>query len=255
MNLYSMIEKLGRENVVGQIFHDPTYDEYLRIDTVPRRNTKRAAYEMKGSFLIPDTARPGLHKEFTPDVIEAHPGTVSRRWEVVGEPLKVLAGMVRTLIDYEEQHGEVWDEVEVPDTEAHPYENTERSIEEELDDNNDTLREAFDGLFTDGVPLRVRMLDEAADLTIGDRNRDYGEPVDNMLDIADIFAAMTGVQLHAHEVPLFHIATKLSRLKNTPGHHDSVVDIMAYAGIYAECVKAQEEAREWAAGLAAEGAE
>jgi hypothetical protein len=87
------------------------------------------------------------------------------------------------------------------------------------------------------APLRVQDLREAERLTAGDRHKSYGDPYDNMAHIARIFNEITGRDLTPEEVPLFHLATKLARLRTSPGHKDSVVDGMAYLGIYHECAE------------------
>lgn len=87
------------------------------------------------------------------------------------------------------------------------------------------------------IPLRVADLREAEALTSGDRNKSYGDPYDNMAHIAQIFNAISGRDLSPAEVPLFHLATKLARLRTSPGHKDSIVDGMAYLGIYHECAE------------------
>jgi len=84
-------------------------------------------------------------------------------------------------------------------------------------------------------PLRVSCLHEAATLTAGDRNKTYGDPVQNMQHIADIFNAWTGRDLTAREVAQVHIATKLARSQTSADHRDSYVDAMAYRGIEYEC--------------------
>lgn len=61
-----------------------------------------------------------------------------------------------------------------------------------------------------------------------------------MQHIADIFNAISGKQLTARDVPLFHVATKLARLYHNPTHRDSHVDGMAYLGIAFECAIAHE---------------
>ena len=90
------------------------------------------------------------------------------------------------------------------------------------------------------APLRIALLNEASHLTGGDRNKAYGDPVPNMQHIADIFNAISGKQLTARDVALFHVATKLARLYHNPTHRDSHVDGMAYLGIAFECAIAQE---------------
>ena len=88
------------------------------------------------------------------------------------------------------------------------------------------------------TPLRVLLLEEAASLTSGDRERAYGEPVGNMQQIADIYNAITGQAVSARDVALLHIATKLARLSKNAPHRDSYVDGMAYLGIAYECALA-----------------
>lgn len=86
-----------------------------------------------------------------------------------------------------------------------------------------------------GPAQRVRVLLTAIDLTTGDRNRDYGEPVANMQHIADIFNAITGKDLTGRDIALVHQATKLARRQTSPTHRDSYVDGAAYTGIEYEC--------------------
>lgn len=91
------------------------------------------------------------------------------------------------------------------------------------------------------MPDRVDLLQEAINLTSGDRARDYGAVVENHKCIADIFNAITGRDLTAREVAVFHIATKLARTRTSPTKRDSWVDLMAYAGIAFECALAEQE--------------
>ena len=82
---------------------------------------------------------------------------------------------------------------------------------------------------------RSVLLAEASRLTSTERNKEYGDPIDNMTHIADIFNAITGHNLKPSEVPIFHIATKLARKRTSPLKKDHYVDIMAYVGIAYEC--------------------
>ena len=82
---------------------------------------------------------------------------------------------------------------------------------------------------------RSVLLAEASSITSGERNKDYGDPVENMAHIASIFNAMTGHDIKPSEVPMFHIATKLARRRTSPLKRDHYVDIMAYVGIAYEC--------------------
>ena len=109
-----------------------------------------------------------------------------------------------------------------------------QSQEHEWDDM-EILRKAREA----GIPLRGQLLDEARHLTENDRNKAYGDPVENHEQIAAIFNAITGHAVTAREVALFHVATKLARLSCNPTHKDSHVDGMAYLGIAYECAKAE----------------
>lgn len=82
---------------------------------------------------------------------------------------------------------------------------------------------------------RVELLQEAIELTSGDRNRDYGDPIECHERIADIYNAITGHGLTASDIVKVHIATKLARMKTSPSKDDSYTDLMAYAGILREC--------------------
>lgn len=88
-------------------------------------------------------------------------------------------------------------------------------------------------------PPRLACLADAAELTGGDRNKEYGSPVANHQHIANIFNAITGRDLTARDIALVHQATKLARRVNNPTHRDSYVDGMAYIGIEYECALAE----------------
>ena len=87
---------------------------------------------------------------------------------------------------------------------------------------------------------RLALLQEAIDLTGGDRAVDYGDAVANHQHIAKIFNAITGHDLSARDMALIHTCTKLSRGQTSPKKRDHYVDRMAYAGIEYECVMADE---------------
>ena len=82
---------------------------------------------------------------------------------------------------------------------------------------------------------RLDLLSEASALTSQDRNKEYGDPVDKMTHIADIFNAITGHQLKPSDVPILHVATKLARKRTSPLKKDHYIDTMAYMGIAYEC--------------------
>lgn len=99
-------------------------------------------------------------------------------------------------------------------------------------DDDEILRRA-------ALPLRVADLEAAAALTIGDRNKDYGDPVENYRHTAAVFNAIAGRDLSAHEAALFMVAVKLARLRTSPVLADSYIDAMAYLGIAHECAAAE----------------
>ena len=75
-------------------------------------------------------------------------------------------------------------------------------------------------------------LEKAAAIVNGDRQRDYGHPKDNHGCTAAMFAAYLhrrGGVVDAEAVCVFNLLQKVSRLANTPGHPDSLTDIIGYA--------------------------
>jgi hypothetical protein len=74
---------------------------------------------------------------------------------------------------------------------------------------------------------------EAARDTLNDRGFEYGDPRDNLLRIYKVARAL-GVQLrNPSELALVFIATKLSRMVESPGREDSYLDLIGYAAILA----------------------
>jgi len=108
---------------------------------------------------------------------------------------------------------------------------TQKTIADELADDEILSKAAMSS--------RLGLLTEAARLTAGDRNKDYGSPVENHRHIAEIFNAITGIQISARNVAMLHVATKLARMKTSPLKSDSYVDAMAYLGIAYECEEAE----------------
>ena len=73
-------------------------------------------------------------------------------------------------------------------------------------------------------------LSDAGD-TLGDRGLEYGDPRDNLLRIYRI-SRVLGIQLRdPADVALLFIATKLSRMVESPGREDSYIDLIGYAAI------------------------
>ena len=94
------------------------------------------------------------------------------------------------------------------------------------------------------TPARVRVLDEAAGLTAGDRNKAYGEPIDNLRHIAAIYNATTGQEISARDVAVMMNCVKMARRYHNPLHRDSYVDGAAYTAIEYEIATIDEQAPE-----------
>lgn len=88
--------------------------------------------------------------------------------------------------------------------------------------------------------VRGDALDEAKALITGDRNNAYGPPWQDFSRTAGAlnaygYAGPEGRELESHDVAIFVMAVKLSRLMWTPTKRDSWVDIAGYAGCGLEC--------------------
>lgn len=80
----------------------------------------------------------------------------------------------------------------------------------------------------------MNILEEALQLTHGPRAEVYGPPEENWKATVDIFNAMTGSNLIPEEGVLFALAMKLARLRRSPDHRDSMVDLAGYAWVLAQ---------------------
>lgn len=101
-------------------------------------------------------------------------------------------------------------------------------------EDDDILRNA-------ATPQRAAINTEAADLVTGDRNRDYGDPVENHEHIAAIYNAWQKANLTALDICRVLTCVKLARVTTTPQHRDSYVDRCGYAGIEYEIAVAEQE--------------
>lgn len=79
------------------------------------------------------------------------------------------------------------------------------------------------------------VLSEANRIIYGDREKTYGSPSKNLKVIAKFWGEYLGTKLSAQDVCVMMILLKAARLRNTPGHRDSVVDICGYAALIERC--------------------
>lgn len=75
---------------------------------------------------------------------------------------------------------------------------------------------------------------ESASDTLRERGIEYGDPRFNLLRIFKL-ARILGVQLREpSDIALVFLATKLSRIVESPGRSDSYLDLIGYSGILAQ---------------------
>ena len=96
------------------------------------------------------------------------------------------------------------------------------------------------------APPRTQLLQEAINITAGDRNVAYGNPEDNFQNIADYWNAyltqarkaatmLNSRNLTAQDVAHMMILMKMARLATNPQHRDSLVYIAGYAACGEDC--------------------
>ena len=85
---------------------------------------------------------------------------------------------------------------------------------------------------TSAVGKGETILEEAARLTSEDRQQVYGHPADDYARTAALWSAYLGTPVTALQAQMCMVLVKVSRLANTPGHRDSIVDIAGYARTY-----------------------
>lgn len=87
---------------------------------------------------------------------------------------------------------------------------------------------------TPGSNTRSTVLQDAAALVNGDRQADYGSPRQNFGRIARLWSAYLDAEVTAPQVAHMMALVKLARLRHSPGHRDSSVDLCGYAALGAE---------------------
>lgn len=82
---------------------------------------------------------------------------------------------------------------------------------------------------------REQILQQAIDLTMGDRNEQNGDPYENHQRIAKIWSVILGIEVEPYQVALCMAGLKLARLAYNP-LDDSFIDGAAYLAIAGEIV-------------------
>lgn len=90
-------------------------------------------------------------------------------------------------------------------------------------------------------PMEESILEEALRLTRGDRNDDYGHPLEECERIAKFWSIVLGVTVKAEQVPLCMIGLKISREMHRP-KRDNRTDIAGYADVLERICEKREEA-------------
>ncbi len=92
-------------------------------------------------------------------------------------------------------------------------------------------------------PYRVALLEEAAKLTNGDRDKEYGPPEKNLSECAALWRAYVegkyGIvaPLDAEDVAWMNVLQKIARTYNGEPKRDTYVDAAAYSAIAGEVAK------------------
>lgn len=77
---------------------------------------------------------------------------------------------------------------------------------------------------------------EVVNEVIEGRRGVYGEPVDTFARMAQMLSGLLGVEIHAWQVPLILIVTKMVRTNQCPTYSDNSDDIEGYLAIFRELV-------------------
>tara|TARA_R110000823_G_C15594715_1_gene464658 strand:- start:262 stop:534 length:273 start_codon:yes stop_codon:yes gene_type:complete len=85
-----------------------------------------------------------------------------------------------------------------------------------------------------------RFLSEAIRLSGTDRQKDYGDKVENHNNIAKLWSAYKDVEITAHDVAIMMTLLKVARTKIGSVSKDTYIDMSAYGAIAGE-IKFKEE--------------
>lgn len=94
------------------------------------------------------------------------------------------------------------------------------------------------------MTVRGTLLAEAANIVNGDRATVYGGPEDSFARIAALWTAYSGIaNFTPTDVAAMLALVKVARIRITPTHWDSWVDLAGYAACGAQCATEKEAPR------------
>ncbi|MFZ2190082.1 MAG: DUF6378 domain-containing protein [Candidatus Magasanikiibacteriota bacterium] len=85
------------------------------------------------------------------------------------------------------------------------------------------------------ISVRTSVLNEAEKIVNGQRANTYGGPEDSFKTIAKLWEGYTTREFSPADVAVMLALLKIARLKHSPEHRDSWVDLAGYAACGAEC--------------------
>jgi hypothetical protein len=92
------------------------------------------------------------------------------------------------------------------------------------------------------VTIRGEYLATASKLVCGDRNKEYGDPFENLGDCAELWSAYLRKKyggkvgyLTAEDVAWMNVLQKMARSFHGPAKADTYIDAAGYAAIAGEC--------------------
>jgi hypothetical protein len=95
--------------------------------------------------------------------------------------------------------------------------------------------------------FRTDILEEAIELINGDRNNDYGDPLDDFSTTASLWqtylartmTARDGLDIQAHDVAILMSLLKIARMSWSPNKRDHWADLAGYTACGWDCVERQ----------------
>ena len=88
---------------------------------------------------------------------------------------------------------------------------------------------------------RDELFAAAHSVVMGSREAQYGPPDKNFKRIADLWSTYLGVPVAPYDVAAMMVLMKTTRLRETPAHTDSWVDIAGYAACGVEIATKEED--------------